>query len=1007
MLPGNRKWLSAEAEFSYYLTNAMPLSIGRCFSNTINRNARYGCCTRRLRDDECKQVPRHFTFCCAFILGCAMSGKSRRPNGGEDYPPGTSSLMLVSSADHTHWPVSSKPMASLHNPSVEGQSLLCTETLPSSTPPADDAQLPAHASINNIHVTASSWTKAHQSQLPTKDVQFALIVPETFLASHPHVLARVPLVSTGEDGHGASGAVLTVGADISVQDGSRSGGSVGQLLTGQTVYREVSLIQGSAPPAASNSTINGIDGQRLVSSSAILLPALTTRDNHEHLTHLAEVAVRQKPVPSSSSPSTSQQQSPQSPPATLDSPVSEGMHSGRPGTGSGHTQGQGHPPSSTSQDTHHPQTMLSAGASAGPSAGMGVGVFRGSLTHGEPVSRVLSVGSGSSQYGSGSGGNGSSSVSPYSLYNVPGQSSPMTSISPYSTFFHQYPSTHYSPAASLVASGRYPHIESYSAVLASMGSHVQHGGHAGHASPHSQVSGRPPFIPGNLGQYPHRSMSSSSSPGPGPSSTHSPPGAAPSYSARERESLLQQSRERERDRSPQHHLSPLSVSDTHPDDKSLLHSPGLSFAHRGSPGALLKESPKGDPRDPRDPFHKLPSGKEGSLKHRILTRPPDIPLEAAYPESKLRSQAVKNEEDAPAKRTKYGMGPAASASSPPDPHVFMVPHALGPGPPGSHYSHDRISRSSPSTHPSSAAATSSAASSLYPPRTSPPGSGSSPTAPGLPSHLHYPPHFIKGSIIQLANGDLKRVEDLQTDDFVSSAQVSADLKVDSSTVVRIEEHPELGTATLGFSVGEHRVQVTVEATLEHPFFVFGQGWSSCSTDRTLQRYGLECHKLSVGDVCISLTHKDVTLRAAEIVSQQQQQASSECSRVLAAESSKDSQHVDAEGSGNGGKIRHGQKDEPRGSGHGQVQGNGIGGSSVSDTSSGSGGVGEMSKSGEGSGSGGQSSGQMAPPSPTDSQSSPTDTRPPRKRRWSAPESDVEKEKLELEKQNSDPSQKQD
>ena len=56
----------------------------------------------------------------------------------------------------------------------------------------------------------------------------------------------------------------------------------------------------------------------------------------------------------------------------------------------------------------------------------------------------------------------------------------------------------------------------------------------------------------------------------------------------------------------------------------------------------------------------------------------------------------------------------------------------------------------------------------------------------------------------------------------------------------------------------------MEATLEHPFFVFGQGWSSCQPERTAQRFGLSCHRLSVGDVCISLTHKDVTTRVAEI-----------------------------------------------------------------------------------------------------------------------------------------------
>ncbi len=67
--------------------------------------------------------------------------------------------------------------------------------------------------------------------------------------------------------------------------------------------------------------------------------------------------------------------------------------------------------------------------------------------------------------------------------------------------------------------------------------------------------------------------------------------------------------------------------------------------------------------------------------------------------------------------------------------------------------------------------------------------------------------------------------------------------------------------------------MTVEATLEHPFFVFGQGWSSCNPERTLQRFGLTCHSLSVGDVCISLTHKDTNSHAAEVIAQQQREGS--------------------------------------------------------------------------------------------------------------------------------------
>ncbi|XP_015235113.1 PREDICTED: ataxin-1 [Cyprinodon variegatus] len=121
-----------------------------------------------------------------------------------------------------------------------------------------------------------------------------------------------------------------------------------------------------------------------------------------------------------------------------------------------------------------------------------------------------------------------------------------------------------------------------------------------------------------------------------------------------------------------------------------------------------------------------------------------------------------------------------------------------------------------------------------------------------------PPYFIKGSIIQLADGELKRVEDLKTEDFIQSAEISSELKIDSSTVERIEgSHTSPNFAVVQFSVGEHRTQVSVEVLLEYPFFVFGQGWSSCCPDRTTQLLELPCTKLSVGDVCISLTLKNM------------------------------------------------------------------------------------------------------------------------------------------------------
>lgn len=117
-----------------------------------------------------------------------------------------------------------------------------------------------------------------------------------------------------------------------------------------------------------------------------------------------------------------------------------------------------------------------------------------------------------------------------------------------------------------------------------------------------------------------------------------------------------------------------------------------------------------------------------------------------------------------------------------------------------------------------------------------------------------PSHFTKGAIIQLATGELKRVEDLQTQDFVKSAEVSTGLKIDSSMVVDIRASSQRpGLVALRFAVGERQSKVSIDVPPEHPFFVFGQGWSSCSPDHTAQLYGLTCHHLQVGDVCVSIT----------------------------------------------------------------------------------------------------------------------------------------------------------
>lgn len=49
------------------------------------------------------------------------------------------------------------------------------------------------------------------------------------------------------------------------------------------------------------------------------------------------------------------------------------------------------------------------------------------------------------------------------------------------------------------------------------------------------------------------------------------------------------------------------------------------------------------------------------------------------------------------------------------------------------------------------------------------------------------------------------------------------------------------------------LQELVDVYVEYPFFVRGQGWSSCSPQRTARLCGLQCRQLSVGDVCLALT----------------------------------------------------------------------------------------------------------------------------------------------------------
>lgn len=111
-----------------------------------------------------------------------------------------------------------------------------------------------------------------------------------------------------------------------------------------------------------------------------------------------------------------------------------------------------------------------------------------------------------------------------------------------------------------------------------------------------------------------------------------------------------------------------------------------------------------------------------------------------------------------------------------------------------------------------------------------------------------------------------------------SAEKSHDLQLADSTVVKIISTNNNNYVMITFSYDNNRskvrhcvtsgcfqriengfFQVDIEAKLEHPFFVYGQGWASCNPDGSMNAFGLKCQRLQVGDVCISLKPREIKL----------------------------------------------------------------------------------------------------------------------------------------------------
>lgn len=164
-------------------------------------------------------------------------------------------------------------------------------------------------------------------------------------------------------------------------------------------------------------------------------------------------------------------------------------------------------------------------------------------------------------------------------------------------------------------------------------------------------------------------------------------------------------------------------------------SPSSTFSPPSAKAGQTVLREKRTPPQSQSSF-KVPSGKEGSLKHRILTRPEDSPRSAPLdlqkpPEGRRRLQAT-----------------------------------------------------------------------MSPPR-----------SPRKTLNNNQPGNFAKGSLIQLHNGELRRIEDMRTEDFVMSADSCPELRLAESTVVKIEDNQQTGGAIIKLTYNQRQSEVRTKPVL--------------------------------------------------------------------------------------------------------------------------------------------------------------------------------------------------
>lgn len=108
---------------------------------------------------------------------------------------------------------------------------------------------------------------------------------------------------------------------------------------------------------------------------------------------------------------------------------------------------------------------------------------------------------------------------------------------------------------------------------------------------------------------------------------------------------------------------------------------------------------------------------------------------------------------------------------------------------------------------------------------------------------HNAPCFVAGTSITLADGTIKKIEDIQAGDVVSTFDLEANTIV-HNTVNAVLSKKVQNTVEYRFDNGE-----TLRCTFDHPIYVVGKGWTSFNSELSNQAYSLEqeVKQVEIGD----------------------------------------------------------------------------------------------------------------------------------------------------------------